>query len=105
MALQVQHRVEHQLARAVVGDLATAIDPEQGRGRVGRIEAKKGGIGAAAEGVAGVVLQHQQRLGAGGIRQQALLQLPLPVPRQGKGTGPAAWKQIASPVVGFTHRS
>ena len=80
MALQVQHRVEHQLARAVVGNLAAAVDAVQGQGRVGGIKAQKAWVGATAEGVAGLVLQQDYGIWAFWLQQQPLLQLPLGMP-------------------------
>ena len=82
MALQVEHRIEHQLARGMVGDLTAAVDAKQRVGRRRGVKAQKGRIGAAAEGVAGLMLQQQHRLRSVWIGEQALL--PGALLRQGR---------------------
>jgi hypothetical protein len=62
VALEIQHRVEHQLAGGMVGHLAAAVDAEQGQGRIGGIEAQVLRAGAAAQGVARLMLEQQHRL-------------------------------------------
>ena len=80
VALQIEHRVEHQLARSVVGHLAAAVNAMQGQGRCGGIEAQKGLRSAAAQGVAGLMLKQEHGVGALGMVQQPLLQLALDRP-------------------------
>ena len=84
MALQVEHRVEHQLARGVVGDLAAPVDAKQGRRRLAWIETQEGLAGAAAQGVTGLVLEHQDPIGCVWIGQQPALELLLPGPGPGE---------------------
>ncbi len=64
MALQINNRIGHQLARSVVGDFTTAIKPVQRRRGILRIEMQVFEAGAAAERVASGVLQQQQQLRA-----------------------------------------
>jgi hypothetical protein len=85
MAAQIEHRIEHQLAGGVVGDLAAAVDPVEGERGISRIEVEMLEAGAAAQGVAGLVLQQQQGLRSIRIIQQASLQPPLPGPAAGEG--------------------
>jgi len=92
MTLEVEHGIEHQLPGAVVSHLTAAIDPEQRGGRLERIEAEKGLIGTAAQGVAGLMLEQQQRLGSLWMRQQTLLQLLLPAPGPLEGHQPGGLK-------------
>ena len=88
MALQIEYRIEHQLARGVVGHLATAVNAVQGQGRGGGIEAQEGLRGAATQGVSGLVLKQEHGVGALGPVQQPLLQLALggPGPFERHGT-------------------
>ena len=69
MALQVQDRIEHQLAGGVVGHLTAAVDAVEGQGRIGRIEAQVGRTRATPQGVTGFMLQQQHRLRSLGISQ------------------------------------
>ena len=62
MALQINHRIGHQLARHVVGDFTAAIEPVQRCRWMLRIEMQVLEAGAAAERVASRVLQQQQQL-------------------------------------------
>jgi len=80
VALQIEHWVEHQLARGVVGHLAATVNAVQGQGRCGGIEAQKGLRCAAAQGVAGLMLKQDHGVRALGIVQQPLLQLALDRP-------------------------
>ena len=79
-ATQIEHGIKHQLAGGVMGHLPATVDAVQGQGWSGRIEVEVLQAGAAAERVAGLVLQQQQRLGRPRIRQEARLQGPLPAP-------------------------
>ena len=85
MALQVEHRIEHQLPRAVVGHFTAPINPKERCRGVFRIKAQEGRIRAAAQGLAGLVLEQQHRLRPIGVLQQPPLQLLLPTPALGKG--------------------
>jgi hypothetical protein len=98
MAPQIQHRIEHQLARHVVGHLATAINAMERQGWRLRIKAQVGLAGAAAQGVAGFLFHKQHGVRAGGIGQEPLLQLPLPGPGPGEGHGPAGFKKNCAAV-------
>ena len=60
MALQINHRISHQLARHVVGDFTAAIQPVQRCRWMLRIEMQVLEAGAAAERVASRVFQQQQ---------------------------------------------
>ena len=62
MALQINHRIGHQLARHVMGDFTAAIQPVQRCRRICRIEMQVLEAGAAAERVSSRVLQQQKQL-------------------------------------------
>ena len=93
VALQVEHRVEHQLTRGVVGHLAAPVDAVQGKGRrLGR-EAQVGVAGPPTQGVAGLMLQQQQGIGAPGMVEQPLLQESLGPPAPLEAHRPAGFKK------------
>jgi hypothetical protein len=88
-----------------MGHLAAAVDAEQGQGRIRRIEAQVGRVGAAAEGVAGLVFEQQHRLGGLTILQQPRLVLPLPLPGAGERHRCRRFEKNCGAAAGHGHRS
>ena len=74
---QVQNRVQHHLARAVVGDVATAINAVEGVGKSDETVAYVGYRTAAAQGVAARMLADEHRLAVARLPEQQVLMVLL----------------------------
>ena len=77
---QIQHRVDHQLSRDMVGDFPTAINAMQRQWRGGGIEVEMIAAGTAAKGETGWMFQEPNSLRSLRILKQANLPLTLSFP-------------------------
>ena len=80
---QIQHRVNHQLTRRVMGHFPAAVNAVQRCRGMLRIEEEMGFTGAAAKGVTTRVLQQPDRLGigvCGRFIEQSILPTTLQIP-------------------------
>ncbi len=72
-AAQIEDGVADELAGAVIGDVAAAVDLVEGdaaRGRATRRRREVGAVGVAAEGEHGRVLEQQQHVADAALRAQ-----------------------------------
>jgi hypothetical protein len=84
-ALQIQHWINNDLARQMVGHLTTSIDVMQRMWRLRNIEMEVIEAGSASEGVAGGVLQDPDRLRCRDIGHQPFPPATLIPPGDFKG--------------------
>tara|TARA_B100000073_G_scaffold63990_1_gene47298 strand:+ start:9303 stop:9584 length:282 start_codon:yes stop_codon:yes gene_type:complete len=87
MPSEVKNWIRHQLARQMMGDLATAIDPEERQRWLRWIEVQMLDARASAQGVTSRVLQQPNRLWSGRILEETLLPQTLLFPSVVKGHG------------------